>query len=195
MGRPGRSPRPSKRSFPFRTKAVVRPGLDGDLSEVDPEGAGDVGAHLLDMRTKFDRTEHHERVDVDNLVPRLLDVVAELIEEVETPSILCVRIIFGKVGAEIAVGDRPRQGIDQGVAQDVAIGMCAEADWSGDRHATQHQRFPWVQPMNIVSKSGPGVRHWSVTFTFLSRVSTSLASAMSCGELERVARCTVESEG
>ena len=143
------------------------------------------------MGPQTHRPQDHERIDIRDLVAGPPNVASEFLDELEATSILCVRIVLGIVGAEIAVGDRPGERVDQSVGQNVTVGVGVESDVGRNSHASEHEFVPGEEPVDVVADAC-AIRGHCAEARRSSIVRTALRSA---GNVASVAWWTMEPAG
>jgi hypothetical protein len=95
------------------------------------------------------------------------------------------------MGAEVAIGDRSGQRVDEGVAEDIAVGMGVEPDVRVNRDAPEDQLATWNQSVDVVADARAEARHTPQA----RRSSIVRARRRRTGSNERVASCTGEPGG
>ncbi len=79
-------------------------------------------------------------------------------EQLHTIGILPARIGVGKVLPDIAVGNRPQQGIGQGMTEHIRIRMAVKPLRGRDVHATEHQPSAGCEAVNVIAYASAGHR-------------------------------------
>jgi hypothetical protein len=83
----------------------------------------------------------------------------ELANEVQRPGVLGFRIILGEVRPQVSVSGGTGQGVDQGMAEHVTIGVGVETHVGGDEYAAKNEVLPADQAVDVVPDAGPELNH------------------------------------
>ena len=94
---------------------------------VDASSHGEPGAHLREMRPQAGGLTHHHGVQVHRLVASLPDDFHDLFQQQEAGDILEGRVMIREVAAQVTGAHGAQEGVADGVAQDVGIGMPQQA--------------------------------------------------------------------
>ena len=72
--------------------------------------------------------------------------------------VLEARVGVRKQAADVALARRPEQGVDDGVDEDVAVGVPEQARGVRDLDAAQNERPPLDEPMEVVAQTDSSVQ-------------------------------------
>ena len=145
------SPRPVKPSFSLvvaftPTRSIATPG---DL--------GDARAHRVAMRADPRRLAHDGDVEMRDAPAACARALDREGEEPVGRGAAPVRIARREMHADIAVGERAQDGVDQRMEHDVGVGMAGQAARMGDAHAAEHDVIAVAELVHIEADAGAHV--------------------------------------
>ena len=162
------------------TRARSKPRASTRLARVCPI----LGRSLTEPRTtKLSNVEH--------LVAGLADVAAELAHDPEAACVRGLGVVLGEVRPEVAVRDGPGQGVDEGVAEHVAVGMGVEAHRRRDFDPAKDEGETREKAVDIMAEAGAGLVHFYLALSAPRREATHAASANRASEAASVASWTM----
>ena len=96
------------------------------------------------------------------------DAVDRIFQEAVGRRALPLGIARRKVRADIAVGQRAEDGVDQRVQADIAVGMGEKASGVRHAHAADHQMIAVAEGMHVVAGAGPDIAEHCSEARFLA---------------------------
>ncbi len=139
-------------------QALLGLGLDGHRSHLNAERGRDRRAHRVAVGAQARPFDHDAAVEVARPPPRLADhrhhPASELARIRPAPQLVRWR----EVAADVAQRGRAQKGVDDGVQEDIPVGVGVLAQLARDRHAAQHEGPPRHQAVDV-----PALAHAETT--------------------------------
>ena len=89
--------------------------------------------------------------------PRCGDALDGVFQELVGGGALPLRVARREVRADVAVGERAEDGVDQRMQADIAVGMGQKALGVRHAHAADHDMVALAEGMHVVARAGPDV--------------------------------------
>ncbi len=126
-------------------------GLDGNLRGLHLEGRRQVLAHGRQVRGEFGALGDQRQVGIPQNIPLLLNEVDDVVQEPYTigPTVTGIRV--GKVLPEVSERQGAKQGVHQGMREDIGIGVSEQAPFMRNRNSSQDQGAIFNKGMDIKS--------------------------------------------
>ena len=178
----GRGLRGNAFAAPGKSETLGRRRLDADARHRDRQQFGDPGSHRFAVRADARALANQCQINVLDLAIGLGHEVARVRKEQARVGAGPARIGGREMVADIAGGDRAKQGVDQRVQPDIGVGVAGQALVMRHRYAAQHDVVTvGREPVHI--ESGPDTDHG-----ILVRTQNPLGAPqiLTCGHLEIV---------
>src|SRR5208282_2480613 len=122
-------------------------GFDADTVRRNSTQLGDAFANRFCVRADFWGGEDQRGIQVHQCVARGLDALQRLLQKYGGVGVFPLRVGRRKQRSDVGAGDGAEQRVGDGVQQDVAVGMAAEALRVWQSHATD---FEWNAGLEFV---------------------------------------------
>ncbi len=144
--------------FPAQQAEVLGTlGLDADPLGVQPESRRELLRHLRQVRGQARRLADHGGVHVDEMPALAGDHPHHRLQQHKARHARVARVGVREEPAQVAQGQRAERRLADRMRQHVRVRMSAKPSLGGNRHASQHQRPPGHQRVQIESE--PGAHH------------------------------------
>ncbi len=154
--------RGNARSLAKGADFFLRGGFDANRFRGDPECLGKLLFHACDVRRDFGLLGNQAGIHIDQPVARLGRLADRALEDFLGGDPLDRRIGIGKEVTDIGQAAAAQNGVGNGVAEDIRVGMAVQADLGMNRDAAQGERQARLEPVDIVAKAdaerGSGIR-------------------------------------
>ena len=142
-----------------KAQAFLSSGLNADGIDLNLKNAGDILAHLWQVRRHPGLLSHKGGVQIPGLPALLPEHVAHLLQKPKAVCILVGGITGGEVGANIPHGKGPQQSICYRMTEDVGVGMAFQPQLPRNIHPADDQPALWAQPVYIISMAYSNTSH------------------------------------
>src|SRR5579862_8345487 len=135
--------------------ALVGFRLHADTIDANAEHTRERLTDGVDMSAELRRLEHHRDVDVPDFEALPGGHPHRPAQQVEAARVLPLRIGIGKVAADIAETRRAEHRVSGRVTDNIRVRVSQGAALRRNRDATEHERAPGYEPMEVVAEAGP----------------------------------------
>lgn len=141
--------------------AFVRLSLHGNGSLGDIKVCGEPCPYRVDERTNLWPLAYHRGIDVADVIPGIANLLYYRAQHDRRVGSAPTGIGIWEMGADVAQGRSPKQGIDHGMYQHIGIRMPDQLRATMDRNAAQFlgnvsiKRLICRKPVRIISEANP----------------------------------------
>src|ERR1700722_14835275 len=131
--------------------------LHGYARDVHTRNLSDARAHGIAQRADLRALADQRHLEIGDAAAARGDAIGRVFQEAVGGSALPLRIARREVRADIAVGQRAENRVDQRMQADIAVGMGEKAFRMRHAHAADHHMIARAEGVNVIARAGPDV--------------------------------------